>query len=188
MAMTRLTAPAVEPVTLADAKAHLRVTGTDEDALIAGLVSTAREEVEQATGIALISQDWRLYLDDCPSGGIVRLRKHPVQFVQSVTTYDAAGLPVTVTPLADRLDRASRPARFAADSSATSKPVNGIEINFRAGFGDTGVDVPDGLKRAILLLVAFWFENRGTGHGEMAERVWPEGYDRLVARYRSMEI
>lgn len=188
MPMTRLTAPAAEPVTLVETKAHLRVTGTDEDALIDGMIVSAREEVEQATGLALITQDWRLYLDDWPSSGIVHLRKHPVQQVQSVTTYGAAGDPVTAVPMADQLDRASRPARFCPEIAVTSKTVNGIEINFRAGFGDTGVDVPDGLKRAVLLLVAFWFENRGTGHGEMAGRVWPEGYERLIARWRTMEL
>ena len=95
---------------------------------------------------------------------------------------------MTDMPAVDRLDRASRPARFCPDIVSTSKAVNGIEINFRAGFGDTGVDVPDGLKRAILLLVTFWFENRGTGHGETAERVWPEGYERLISRWRTMEL
>ena len=188
MAMTRTAAPAVEPVTLVEAKSHLRVTGTEEDALIAGLIASAREEVEQATGLALITQDWRLYLDEWPASGIVRLRKHPVQQVHSVTTYDAAGNPVTEIPAPDRLDRATRSARFCPDMTTTSRATNGIEINFRAGFGDTGVEVPDSLKRAILLLVAFWFENRGTGHGELAVRVWPEGYERLIASYRMMEL
>jgi uncharacterized phiE125 gp8 family phage protein len=190
MVMTRLTAPAVEPVTLAEAKAHLRVTSSSEDAVIANLIASAREEVEAATGIALITQDWRLYLDAWPDCGVVRLPKHPVQEVTSVTVYNAQGTPSSSTPSAANLDRASRPARFARPDAAQlpGKAMNGIEIDFRAGFGATGVDVPDGLKRAILLLVSFWFEHRGTGQTSDQAALWPDGFERIINRYRRMEL
>jgi uncharacterized phiE125 gp8 family phage protein len=190
MVMTRLTAPTVEPVTLTEAKAHLRVTTTSEDALISSLIASAREEVEAATGIALITQDWRLYLDAWPSSGVVRLTKHPVQQVNLVTVYDHAGAPTSSTPSAAYLDRASRPARFARPDTtgSPSAAMNGIEIDFRAGFGSTGVDVPDGLKRAILLLVSFWFEHRGTGQSSGQDAVWPDGFERIINRYRRLEL
>ncbi|MGL4488778.1 MAG: head-tail connector protein [Rhizobiaceae bacterium] len=190
MVMTRLTAPAVEPVTLAEARAHLRVTSSSEDALISNLIASAREEVEAATGVALITQDWRLYLDAWPECAVVRLPKHPVQSVSAVTVYDAAGAPTSIVPSAVNLDRASRPARFARPESAAlpGKAMNGTQIDFRAGFGATGVDVPDGLKRAILLLVAFWFEHRGTGQTSNQEALWPDGFERIINRYRRMEL
>lgn len=58
-----LQAAGKEPVTLADAKAHMRVEISDDDALITGLVVAARERVELLTGRKLITQKWRLYLD-----------------------------------------------------------------------------------------------------------------------------
>ena len=190
MVMTRLTAPAVEPVTVAEAKAHLRVTSTNEDALISNLIASAREEVEAATGIALITQDWRLYLDAWPDCGVIRLPKHPVQLVSQVTVYDALGTATSGVPSAVNLDRASRPARFAKPDSVAlpGQAMNGIEIDFRAGFGSTGVDVPDGLKRAILLLVSFWFEHRGTGQSSNQDAIWPDGFERIINRYRRMEL
>jgi uncharacterized phiE125 gp8 family phage protein len=190
MVMTRIAAPAAEPVTLADAKAHLRVVDAVEDNLIANLVKAAREEVEAATGLALISQDWRLYLDCWPSSGIVRLRRLPVQSVIQVTVYNSSGAPETSVPLASNLDRASRPARFAmpGNAKAPGRTMNGIEIDFRAGFGDTGVEVPDGLKRAILLLTAFWYEHRGAQGSDSQAAGWPDGFDRIVERYRHMEL
>jgi uncharacterized phiE125 gp8 family phage protein len=190
MVMTRLAAPAVEPITLSEAKAHLRVTSTSEDVLIASLIASAREEVEAATGIALITQDWRLYLDAWPESGVVRLPKHPVQQVSQVTIYDALGAPVSTVPNASYLDRASRPARFARPTNVGDPlaAMNGIEIDFRTGFGNTGVDVPDGLKRAILLLVSFWFEHRGTGETSEQLAIWPDGYERIINRYRRMEL
>lgn len=189
MVMTRIAAPAVEPVTLVEAKAHLRVTDSAEDSLINGLIKAAREEVEAAAGLALIRQDWRLYLDSWPPSGIVRLRRHPVQSVIQVTVYDAQGAPQTLVPASVNLDRATRPARFAMPDTAVApgQAMNGIEIDFRAGFGDTGVDVPDGLKRAILLLVAHWYEHRGAA-GSGQEAGWPDGFERIISRYRHMEL
>jgi hypothetical protein len=66
-------APAAEPVSLAEAKAFLRVAHADEDVLISDLVQSAREPVEAVPGLALITQSWRVPLDAWPerlAGGI----------------------------------------------------------------------------------------------------------------------
>lgn len=63
MATQILQPPAQEPVVLSDAKAHMRVEITDDDALITALLLAAREHVEAVTGRKLITQKWRLYLD-----------------------------------------------------------------------------------------------------------------------------
>src|SRR3954465_4821919 len=61
-----VTAPTVEPLTLADAKQHLRVTVSDEDALITRHLITARRQVEIMTRRRLITQHWRIYFDSFP--------------------------------------------------------------------------------------------------------------------------
>ena len=63
MTLFRTLAPGAEPVTLAEAKDHLRLQHASEDELLAGLIRAAREDVERATGMALIDQTWRLALD-----------------------------------------------------------------------------------------------------------------------------
>ena len=64
------------------------------------------------------------------------------------------------------------------------RALNGIEIDFTAGFGESGTDVPDTLKRALLLHVAAMFEYRGAVSAADQPAVLPEGYDRLLAPFR----
>jgi uncharacterized phiE125 gp8 family phage protein len=80
----------------------------------------------------------------------------------------------------------SRPARIHFNASvAPLRAMNGLEIDFTAGFGEAGTDVPDPLKRAILLLVAHWYEFRA-GYGPADQPVsYPAGFDRIVAGYRA---
>ncbi|MEZ5810877.1 MAG: head-tail connector protein [Rhizobiaceae bacterium] len=185
MTLFRTVNPAVEPVTLADAKAHLRVDHASEDTLITGLVAAARDHVERQTGLALIDQDWRLALDRWPATGIIPLGRHPVSVVLSVTVYDGDGGASPVDPAGYQLDAHSRPARLLVhERPPAGLCMNGIEIDFRAGFGAAGTDVPDLVKRAMLMLVAHWYEFRGS-HGAEAQPVSvPAGFDRLVAGYR----
>ncbi|WP_378943684.1 head-tail connector protein [Mesorhizobium sp. ANAO-SY3R2] len=189
MTLIRTGAPAVEPVTLVDAKAHLRITHSSEDALIGGLIRAAREDVERTTGMALIDQTWRLVLDDWPADNCVDLTRHPIRQIVSVTTFGSEGEASVVNPADYQLDSLSRPARLHfARAQERLRAMNGVEIDFRAGFGEAGTDVPDLLKRAILLLVAHWYEFRA-GFGPDEQPVsYPGGYDRLLAGYRARRL
>ena len=182
--------PLAAPVTLADAKAHLRVETGDEDALLGRLIAAATGHLENATGLALLSQKWRLMLDAWPAEGPVLITKSPVLTLDGVTVRDAAGLPLKLSLSGALLDGRARPARLYLDD--TPRPglaINGIQINFTAGFGAAATDVPDALRQAILLHVARLYETRGAAlpppaaRSDAAAEV-PPGWDRLVAPYR----
>ena len=88
--LTQLSPPAAEPLTLAEAKLHLRVDFSDDDALITALIVTARQQAEHRTGRALVSQQWRLGLDQFPDDSL-ELPKPKLVSVQSVTYLDSNG-------------------------------------------------------------------------------------------------
>lgn len=181
----RTVEPTAEPVTLAEAKAHLRIGHDSEDALIGGLIRAATAEVESRTGTALIEQAWRLALDEIPGSGVIRLRRHPVREVLSVTVYGPDGEAMLVDPASCQLDRTGRPARLlVAEPPRPVRVMNGIEVDFSAGFGEAGPDVPDVLKRAVLVLVAHWYEFRAAYRSEDQPVSEPAGFDRLIAAYR----
>jgi uncharacterized phiE125 gp8 family phage protein len=189
MTLFRTVEPAAEPVTLADVKAHLRLAHDSEDTLLTGLVRAAREDLERATGIALIEQGWRLALDHWPSQGCALLTVHPVREVLSVTAFGTEGEASLIDPEDYQLDTLSRPARLYFETRPEPLRIfNGIEIDFSAGYGEAGTDVPDLLKRAILLLVGHWYEFRA--HFEPAEQPvsYPAAYDRIVAAHRSRRL
>ena len=59
--------PSTEPITLAQAKAHLRQDGTDDDALITNLIIAARTHAETVCRRAFVTQTWKLVLDLFPT-------------------------------------------------------------------------------------------------------------------------
>ncbi|OJU02744.1 MAG: hypothetical protein BGN83_15955 [Rhizobium sp. 63-7] len=176
--------PVAEPVTLAEVKAHLRLDGDDEDVLLGALVKVAREHLERCTGLLMLSQAWRLYLDDWPVDGVIRIARGPVQSVETVVVYDEGGAALDVPLDGHVLDGGGRPARLVLNQCVkTARAVNGIEIDFVAGFGDAAVEVPDTLRRAMLLHVAHMFAYRGVVPPDSQPASVPAGYELLVAPY-----
>lgn len=185
MTYARLSPPAAEPLTLAEVKAHLRIDGAEEDALLASLIRAAREHLERETGLCLILQRWRLYLDHWPKDGVIRLAKCPVQAIQNVTVYDGEGAALDVSLEDHLLDGEGRPARlWLKNPPSPGRAVNGIEIDFSAGFGEAGTDVPDTLKRAVSIHVGHMFAFRGAISPEDQPAGIPDGYERLIAPFR----
>lgn len=184
MTLFRTAGPDAEPVSVADAKAQLRIDHDSEDDLISGLIKAAREEVEQTTGVAMIDQSWRLAVDCVPGTGLLLLRRAPVKKIMSVTAYGSEGEASVIDPADYQLDALSRPARLHfPDPPDDLRAMNGVEVDFTAGFGEAGTDVPDLLKRAILALTAHWYEFRAS-FGATAQPVsLPDGYQRLIAAY-----
>ncbi len=156
--------PLVEPVSLAEAKAHLRVDSADEDTLIASLITSARVHIETTLGQALNTQNWSLFLDNWPVSGTVQLPRAPVISVDSVKTYDANDIATVFAPENYFADTVSEPPRLLLRGAASwprpGRAGNGIEIAFTAGYGPARNDVPEPFRQAILQLVAHWFENR----------------------------
>jgi uncharacterized phiE125 gp8 family phage protein len=189
MTLTCTGMPEAEPVAVAEAKAFLRLDTTSEDDLIASLTRAAREDVESAAGLALIDQTWRLTLDAVPRSGVVLLPRHPIREVIAVTAYGSEGEVSLVPADAWQADVISRPARLLFHRPPTQmRAINGIAIDFRAGFGEAGTDVPDLLKRAILSLAAHWYEFRA-GHGPDGQpTTYPPSYERLIAPWRDRRL
>jgi uncharacterized phiE125 gp8 family phage protein len=184
MTLFRTIAPEAEPVTLAEAKANLKLDHDGEDELISALIRAAREEVENTTGVAMIDQTWRLAVDELPQTDTLGLRRGPVKEVLSVTLYGADGEASLLDPAGYELDALSSPARLHfASRPSDLRAMNGIEVDFVAGHGEAGTDVPDLLKRAVLTLVAHWYEFRASFGAKDQPVSVPDSYRRLVSAY-----
>lgn len=167
MALILVSGPTGEPVTLAEAKAHLRVDIDDDDALIDALITTARLHLESNSRpqVAMMTQTWRFISDHVPAGDTLELRPYPLQAVSAIKTVDTAGADATMSAAGYLVDASSEPGRVRLKSTAswpsgTLRELNGFEVTFTAGYGDDGSDVPEQLRQALLFLVGHWYENR----------------------------
>ena len=170
MSLNRTAEPAVEPISLAEARAQCRIDGTAEDDLLAIYIDTARRACEKLLSSALITQDWTQTLDAFPSTGDIKLLKPPVQSILSVTYVDTAGATQTLASDAYVLDGVGDDDEAAktywllpADGTtwpATDDVINAVTISMRCGFGDEGADVPGPLRAWMLLNIGLLYAQR----------------------------
>ncbi len=157
--------PAEEPITLEEAKAHLRVDIEDDDQLILNLITAARQKAESILKRALITQTLIYYPDDFPDEDYIELPMPPLQSVTSIIYTDYAGTATTMTVTTDYVvDIKKEPGRVVLAygqvwPSTTLTVTSPIAITFIAGFG-TPEDVPMAVKAAILIITADYYENR----------------------------
>jgi uncharacterized phiE125 gp8 family phage protein len=186
-----LSGPAFEPVTLADAKAHLRVEHDDDDDVIAALIAGARIHVEAQTRRALITQSWRLVRDAWPEDGRIAVLPAPVQALTAARVYRLDGTTQAIDTAAFVVEAGSAPAVLSFVSGALPAPGRsfaGIELDVEAGYGDAPADVPGDLRQAIKSLVAHWYENRGLIAAGQGVAVLPGSVAAMLAPYRVLSL
>lgn len=182
--------PVVEPVSLAEAKAQLRILPdfTDDDALVMALVATGRRLVERRLGITLLATQYRATFADpldllsnrhesnwwgwsdtleLAYGPLLVDGSHPVSITAGGVTLDAATYVV---------DAESRPGRIRLVNPGTASQ---IVVTYWAGQA-TAAAVPPTLKTAILLLCGhLWAHREATVEGSVSEL--PYGVEMLLA-------
>ena len=161
---TQLTPPAAEPLTLAEAKLHLRVDAdiTDDDSLISALIVAARQQAEHRTGRAMVTQQWRYSVDAFPAGSL-DLPLPKLQSVQSVSYLDNNGTRQTLANteydvITDELVGRIIPAYGKSWPSCREHPGS-VRVDYTCGYG-AAADVPQSIKAWMLLAIATWYENR----------------------------
>jgi uncharacterized phiE125 gp8 family phage protein len=183
---------ALEPVTVAQVKTHLRVTEDLEDVIISGLITSARKVVEQITRRSLINQTWRLYLDQFPYTSTIELPFPPLASVSHIKYYDQAGDLQTLSASEYQTDNRSTPGLIVLTENGAwplteGDKVNAVEIEFVAGYGATAAAVPSPIRLAIIHLVAHWFENREP-YSTSAMQAVPHTFEMILMPFRFLRL
>lgn len=210
MGVKVLVQPTTEPVSLTEARLHLRLDAYDspaahpDDTLIEGLITAARQWAEEFCARSIAQATLELALDQWPEapaqwGGpvgtaaplAVYLPRAPLQELLSVVYIDAAGVQQTLAGY--QLDDYSEPPRLmpAAGSSwpaTQDKRLNAVRIRYRAGHtlpGDSpdAYPLPKPIKQAILLILGHLYEHREDATPVRLDEL-PMGAQTLLRKYR----
>ena len=179
-----ITAPAEEPVSLAEAKAHLRVSDTSEDALISSLITVAREHVEAVIHRKLVTQQWRVYFDDFRE--LVLHDITPASFILAVKYIATDGALITLS--ADQYKLVKSAPAEVVEAYGVSWPSirderEAVYVDTECGYGGASA-VPTAIKRAMLLLIGHMFENREAVNVGNIVNEMPFAVESLLAPHR----
>ena len=194
-ALVRLVAPTVTPLSLTEVKAHLRVDGTDQDAMIEFYLNAATDYVDGEWGFlgrALVTQTWRLTIDTFPCAEI-KIPLPPLQSITSVVYFDSAGDPQTLVEDTDYfVDDQSEPSWISPMTTwpTTLDAINSVQIEFVAGYEpttdsppDLTANIPANIKQGMLLMITDWMEHRQNVITEAVNGM-PFASETLLRRYK----
>jgi uncharacterized phiE125 gp8 family phage protein len=183
--------PEVEPVSLYDAKDHLRITPdvAEDDAYIQGLLAAGRRMVESRLGSCTTATRWTARLESigcsscCSDGVAIPMPPilvdidHPFEAVLR----NADGVQEIIDPAAYWIDDDAFPAVLRTRRGWPSVCCeSSVSIRFWAGYR-TAQEVPAQIRAALKLLVATWYENRESVATESGAIVMPHAVDALLA-------
>lgn len=197
MGITIISAPPEEPMSLAAAKAHLRVTSASEDSYIGSLISVARGYVESVTGRSLVARTVRWTIDAFPCGprADMKLPTAPVQAIDSIVYTATDGTEKTWAAenyfIDDDGDMPALCLGYEKDWPSDVRDIRGaVKITMEAGYPpdlgspvDYTAEIPEEIIHAMKLLIAHWHCKRQAASGDALTEI-PMGVMALLARYK----
>lgn len=188
----QVAAPADTPVSLAEAKAQLRVEHSADDDLITRLIEAATAHLDGWSGVlgrCLYTQSWRQDFDRFSA--CLRLPLAPVATVTSVKYDDVDDVEQTVSASNYSLlaDDAGPYVRFKSDFAFPSVDSEGptVRVSYVAGYGDATA-IPEAIRHAILMMVGHWYESREAVVVGPQVASLPLAVDALIAPYRRISF
>jgi len=136
-----------------------------EDTLLLGWITAARKWAEKYQNRAYITQTWELYLREFPNCDFIRMPWAPLQSIASLKYYETDETENTMSASYYHVDIKEEPGKIVLAygqvwPTTTLRTVNGVIIQYIAGYGDAAADVPDETKLALKMIVGHFYENR----------------------------
>jgi uncharacterized phiE125 gp8 family phage protein len=184
--LVELSAPTVEPVSVAEVKLHSRIGIDTDDSLISIYISAARQQAEQLTGRSLAPRTMIRYYDDFPDS--IELPKGPITSVDWLKYINVSGVLTTLSAAAYSLDSTQLsnwivPA-YGYTWPATLTTPNAVSVQYQVGYSAS--NIPSSIKAWILLKAGTLYENR---EADSDKPVAPNPFaDALLARYVVSEL
>ena len=181
-------APTLTPVSVAEAKIHLRIDSsfTDDDTYIGTLIDVATLAAENYTNLALMEQTFVLDIDSFPD--YFNLLKGTLRTltVNSITYKDENNASQTLAASNYVADGSIKPARvyYTPDATipSTFEIPNAVNVSFTLGF-TAASQVPAPIKQAILLMIGTYYETRQTVSDRTYKEI-PQSAEYLLMPYR----
>lgn len=171
-------------VSLAEVKAHLRVTHNKEDRLYETYLAAAIDRIETETGQVFVERqfEWKL---PCFTKEIL-IPIVPLKTIDQIQYFDADDAPQTVTLADVYVDReVAATLRHRTAWPATATRDDAVTITFTAGHGATPEDVPEKARLCALLYVAHYDDHRSAVETGTIATVIPEAAKSLI---RSLSV
>lgn len=211
MSLKLISPPAVEPISLVEAKRHLVIDHDDDDAMIAFLIQVARSHFDAISGWSgrsIMTQTWDLVFDGFPmslpipfcgswrntptfQSEAIKVPHPPLQSVAFIKYLDASGAMQTMAPTDYMIDNADPAKAWIIPTSswpASQATANAVQIRFIAGYASAS-DVPAHVRYSILMTLGSLYENREqvvvNSNGTVATAEMPFGVDELFSTFRN---
>ena len=193
---TLVTAPAIEPLALADVKNFINVSGTDDDTLITSLIKAARQHIETTYNVALISQTWDFtlgrfpqYVETVDPQALIEPVIKPLQSVTSISYYDGANSLQTLSAAVYEVVKNDYSWPYIRQAynqfwPETYDRTDAVTVRVVAGYGATAADVPEPIKIALQMFVKYLYDNRE----DMPIKPYVRAVDLLVKNYLGHDL
>ena len=175
-------APTVEPITLTQAKAHLRVDHSDDDSVITAMSKAARAHIEAACGVRFAARTGVIIKCDSFED-MARLPESPVTSITSISYLDTTGASQTLAGTVYELRAEGLEAGVVLKNGQTwpaTQPGSRITVTAAIGYAAA----PEDIQHALLMLTSHFYDNRSTVAVGLSVAELPMSVNALICNHR----
>jgi uncharacterized phiE125 gp8 family phage protein len=164
MGLVKTTPPSYDPITAAEAKAHLNIEHSSDDTIIGYYIKAATDWAEAFCNRQFVQATYTWTFDNL-SDSILYVPRPPLVSVTSIKYYDDAGtLQTASSTTLYEVSTSGVYGEIRLRYNQTWPSVRGhnedVSIVYKAGYSETAASVPEAIKTAVKMMVGHLYEHR----------------------------